>query len=136
MTEYMVRAKRWEHGWELHIDDVGVTQAHTLSEAEEMARSYIAIMTDANPATIAVTIVPHISKDIDKAVQDARQAVTYAKRVQREAAGQMRRATRRLHSCGLSGREIARLLEVSPQRVSQLLAGSKDNSEAQTEVAL
>jgi len=35
---YQVRAKRWEHGWELHIEGVGVTQSRTLWDAEEMAR--------------------------------------------------------------------------------------------------
>ncbi len=24
---YTVNAKRWEHGWELHIDGIGVTQS-------------------------------------------------------------------------------------------------------------
>jgi hypothetical protein len=30
MTRYAVTAKRWKHGWELHIDGVGVTQSRTL----------------------------------------------------------------------------------------------------------
>ena len=38
MKTYQVRAKRWEHGWELHIEGVGVTQSRTLWDAEDMAR--------------------------------------------------------------------------------------------------
>ena len=32
---YNVIAKRWEHGWELHIDGIGVTQSHLLSGAPQ-----------------------------------------------------------------------------------------------------
>jgi hypothetical protein len=31
---YEVRAKRWEHGWELHIADVGLTQSRNLWDAD------------------------------------------------------------------------------------------------------
>jgi hypothetical protein len=40
---YTVHAKRWVRGWELHIDGVGVTQCRTFTEAEDMARDYIAL---------------------------------------------------------------------------------------------
>lgn len=32
---YNVIAKRWEHGWELHIDGIGVTQSRLLSGAPD-----------------------------------------------------------------------------------------------------
>jgi predicted transcriptional regulator len=53
--------------------------------------------------------------------REARDAVTAADRAQRQAAAQSREAARRLKQAGLSGRDIAKVLEVSPQRVSQLL---------------
>lgn len=37
----MVRAKRWAHGWELHIDDVGVTQSHTLRDAAAIGQAVL-----------------------------------------------------------------------------------------------
>jgi hypothetical protein len=43
---YNVTAKRWKHGWELHIDGVGVTQSRTLDTAEQMVRDYIETLTD------------------------------------------------------------------------------------------
>lgn len=46
MKTYTVHAKPWERGWELHIDGVGVTQSHTLDDAEPMARDYIALALD------------------------------------------------------------------------------------------
>ena len=41
MSTYTVRATRWAHGWELHIDGVGVTQSRNLDGAEQMVRDYI-----------------------------------------------------------------------------------------------
>ena len=48
MSTYSVRAKRWAHGWELHIADVGVTQSRNLGEAEQAVRDYIETLTDQN----------------------------------------------------------------------------------------
>jgi len=47
--------------------------------------------------------------------------VSAADQAQRQAAAQSRAAARRLRQAGLSGRDIAKVLNVSPQRVSQLL---------------
>jgi hypothetical protein len=38
---YQVTAKRWEHGYELHIEGVGVTQSRTVKDAEAMIRDYL-----------------------------------------------------------------------------------------------
>ena len=37
---------RWEHGWELHVDDVGVTQCATLDQADRQVRDYICTALD------------------------------------------------------------------------------------------
>ena len=42
MSTYTVHAKRWKHGWELHIDGVGVTQSRNLDGAEQMVRERVA----------------------------------------------------------------------------------------------
>ena len=52
---YHVLAKRWAHGWELHIDGVGVTQARWPGEAERMARSLIEINDDVPPDSFDLT---------------------------------------------------------------------------------
>ncbi len=38
---YTVAVKLWSGGLELHVDGVGVTQAHNLDDAEDMARDLI-----------------------------------------------------------------------------------------------
>jgi hypothetical protein len=42
LQTYHVRTKRWEHGWELHVEGVGVTQSLDLRDAEETTRDLIA----------------------------------------------------------------------------------------------
>jgi hypothetical protein len=133
VTTYTVRAKRWERGWELHIDGVGVTQSQRLTDAEEMARDYISIMTNTAGETITVQIVPEVS-ELDIAVREAREAVREAERAQRIAAAQSRTLARKLRAYGLSGRDIAVVLGVSPQRVSQLL-NAPDPAESEAKSA-
>lgn len=121
MKTYQVRAKRWDHGWELHIEGVGVTQSRTLWDAEAMARDLIARREDLPVDGFAVRITPEIGDGLDEETRAAREAVSAADRAQRQAAAQSRAAARRLRQAGLSGRDIAKVLNVSPQRVSQLL---------------
>ncbi len=116
MTTYRVTARRWERGWELHIEGMGVTQCRRLTEAEEMVRDYLALDTGADPDSLDVVITPVVDAD----VAETRRAVEAAMRAQRMAAARSRATARRLRSLGLSGREIAMVLGVSPQRVSQL----------------
>jgi hypothetical protein len=121
MNTYKVLAKRWPGGWELHIQDTGITQAHSLRDAEAKARDYIALGTGAPEDSFAVEIVPEIGGGLDEKMRAAREAVRVADRAQREAAAQWREAAHELRQAGLSGRDIARVLNESPQRVSQLL---------------
>ncbi|HYJ33855.1 MAG TPA: hypothetical protein VE326_11600 [Candidatus Binatia bacterium] len=53
-----VLAKPWAGGWELHIDGIGVTQSHSLTDAEAMARDYIATDLDIDANSFDVEIRP------------------------------------------------------------------------------
>lgn len=121
MTTYTVQAKHWTHGWELHIDGIGVTQARNLGEAEQMVRDYIETLTDRETTGDEVVITPRVGGGLDEETQAARNAVAAAERAVREAAEWQRKVAERLRAAGLSGRDIAEILRVSAQRVSQLL---------------
>lgn len=122
MSTYTVRAKRWAHGWELHIAGVGVTQSRNLGEAEQIVRDYIETLTDHDTADDLVTITPEVGGGLDEETRAAREAVTAADRARRDAAVRLRQVARALRQeAGLSGRDIAAILHVSAQRVSQLL---------------
>ena len=63
MTTYSVRAKRWERGWELHIDGVGVTQfAQPRRGREGVSRRYISMTTGAPATAFSVDIVPEMEE--------------------------------------------------------------------------
>lgn len=133
MRTYSVRAKRWEHGWELHIADVGVTQSHGLRDAETMARDLISRRLDVPEDSFAVEVTPEIGHGLDEQATAARAAVRAAASAQQKAAAQSREAAHLLQHAGLTGRDIAAVLQVSPQRVSQLLREQGDGAREDTE---
>ena len=119
---YTVDAKRWEHGWELHVEGVGVTQSKSLHSAASVAREYISLAEDiSDESAIDVEIRPQIDNALGQEVIAARKAVQELGERQREVAALSRAAARDLAESGLSGADIAVVLDVSPQRVSQLL---------------
>lgn len=58
MSAYTVTARRWTDGWELHIDNEGVTQVRTLDEADQQVRDYPATLHDRHSAEADITITP------------------------------------------------------------------------------
>lgn len=121
MSTCNVRARRWKHGWELHIDGVGVTQSRNLAGAEQMVRDYVETLTDHNTADDVVIIKPEVGSGLDQEAEAARQAISEAEHARRAAAVRSRQVARQLSNEGLSGKDIAAILHVSAQRVSQLL---------------
>jgi DNA-directed RNA polymerase specialized sigma subunit len=125
MSTYTVRAKRWKHGWELHIDGVGVTQSRNLDGAEQMVRDYVETLTDRDTADDIIVIEPQVGGGLDSEADAAREALAEAEHALRAAAARSRQVAQRLSQEGLSGRDIAVILHVSAQRVSQLLKSAK-----------
>lgn len=125
MSTYGVTARRWAHGWELHLFDgeieIGVTQCRTLAGAERMARDYLALDLGGEPEDFTVVITPELDGSLATEVEAARRAVRDAELAQRDAAARSRVVARRLKAAGLSGADIAAVLKVSAQRVSQLV---------------
>jgi len=119
-TTYRVTAKRWGSYWELHIDDVGVTQARTLASADRTVRDYLNL--DGHDLSdVDIVITPELEGNLAAEAEAARQAVRDAERVRAAAAEGAREIARRLKKAGLSGADIAAVLKVSTQRVSQLV---------------
>ena len=119
---YTVDAKRWEHGWELHVEGVGVTQSKSLNSAARMAREYISLVQGiSDESAIDVELRPQIDKVLGEEVIAARKAVHELAELQHEVAALSRATAKSLAKSGLSGADIAVVLDVSPQRVSQLL---------------
>jgi DNA-directed RNA polymerase specialized sigma24 family protein len=116
---YRVTARRWAQGWELHVADVGVTQCQPLADADRMARDYLATELGGEPEDYAVEIRPDLG-GIEVEAATVRQRMLEAQAAVDAAADDMRQVVRRLRGDGLSVRDTATILEVSPGRVSQL----------------
>lgn len=126
MSTYTVIARRWEHGWELDIREgereVGTTQSRSLAAAERMVRDYLAVDTGAAPESFDLEILPEVPAELAERVRLAREGVARLAEVQRQTAEASRDVARELDRVGYSGPDIAAVLHVSKQRVSQLLA--------------
>jgi hypothetical protein len=119
-TTYEVVAKRWRHGWELHIQGLGVTQSHSLADAEAMAREYIVLDLDVPEDAFDVKITPQVGGGVDQQIERTRSEIANAAQAQRRAAESSRALVHQLRMMGLSGKDMAVVLGVTPQRVSQL----------------
>lgn len=117
---YDVLAKRWRRGWELHISGIGVTQSRSLADAEAMARDYIALDLEVPENSFDVRITPEIGGGVDERIKRTREEIRAAARAQSKAAESSRVLVRELRELGLSGKDTAAVLGISPQRVSQL----------------
>ena len=60
MNIHIVQATRWKHGWELHVNGIGVTQCGRLRAAEQTVRDYVETLTDRDTADDVVIIQPEL----------------------------------------------------------------------------
>jgi len=119
MKTYTVTASRWEHGWELHVAGIGVTQSRTLTSAEEMIREYVSLELDVEPDSFDVAITPKIG-GLETDAAELRGEVIELEAAQQHVAQRSRNLVWSLKATGLTSADVAVVLGVSPQRVSQL----------------
>lgn len=123
MRTYTAKATREGKYWVVTVVGVGVTQARGLREAQVMAEDLVSAVKGLRKGQFAVDLRPELDVRLTRAVEAARRANERLD-VQRRAASATSRATVRelVEVGGLTGRDAAVVLGVSPQRVSQLLA--------------
>ncbi|WP_335986877.1 hypothetical protein [Glycomyces sp. MUSA5-2] len=120
MKEYTVTATRVHGLWELDVPGVGVTQSTTAGGAEEMVRDYLDCLGVAEADTAPIAIVWHIAPEIDARIIEAREDAAKAAELQAQASRINRETVVLLKESGMTGRDIAAVLGISEQRVSQL----------------
>ncbi|QKT08417.1 antitoxin HicB [Gordonia sp. X0973] len=114
-------AHRWDHGWELWLNDEAATQVTTLDNAVEQVRDYLdTVDPDTDHSDWEITIEPAIG-DLADAVRAARSATVHASEATVEAAAKSRAVARQLRDAGFSVTDSAAILGVSRGRVSQLV---------------
>lgn len=120
-VKYVAKAKRWERGWELHVDGVGVTQVRLLKDARAQVRDLVETVTGKAATGVDIVVADELG-DLVERVARAKQMTAAAERAQLEAAAEARALARALREQGLSVSDSAEILGVSRGRVSQLLA--------------
>ncbi len=121
---YMAADGKW---WSIEITDglppnhLGVTQARRLDKAEQAARDVIADLLDVDPGSFELDLLV----DAPPAIKAAQRTLEAAEAAEADARGVAVAARRSLataaHSAGLTYREAAVLLDMSHQRVAQLV---------------
>ena len=106
----------------LDVAGVGTTQCQRLTEAERQIRGLIEAVTDASvPEGTRIDI--HLAGPSDAALAEARELAEQAQHFRDLAAARLRGVASDLtQNGGLSHAEVAIVLGVSKQRVTQLLA--------------
>jgi predicted XRE-type DNA-binding protein len=126
MYEFKIEVKREGRWWMVYIPEIdGVTQARRLSEVETMAREYIALdlglpFGEVSVETASVRMEEPAFRELLDGAREIKSLRARADAAEREAAGKMREYARWLTTYGVPVRDIAELLDISPQRVSQL----------------
>lgn len=120
VTAVATRAGSW---WAVRVPEVegAFTQARRLDEVPEMVADAVALLTGTEVDNADVDVVVEMDPEINAEIKAARAEATDAAEAQKSAAARQRQLARKLRAKGLTGRDASRVLEISPQRFSQLL---------------
>lgn len=123
VNNYTVNVDRDETMWRVRVPEIArTTVARNLAEVETMARDLIAIMTDQEPDAFDLAVTIETPSPAAETVERARSHRAQAEELSTTAAAEIREAAHQLRNDGLTVRDIARVLGISAQRASQLLA--------------
>lgn len=111
----VVREDRW---WVITVDGVGVTQARHLDQVQGQAAGLVEAMTGEAGAEIQARI--ELPAEAAAEMAEAKRLTEAAVQAQTDAAKRVRTAVRGLLAAGLPQVDVAEVLGVSRQRVTQL----------------
>ncbi|NDZ79048.1 hypothetical protein G3I19_11040 [Streptomyces sp. SID10853] len=112
-------ARRVGDGWALEIDGIEATYVRRLDGAIEQGCALLEAASA--PAEHGAQLQIDLGDELNQRVKEATQATVDAHKAQIIAAAELRQTATALSERGITGRDIAQILGVSPQRVSQLL---------------
>ncbi|WP_332838878.1 type II toxin-antitoxin system HicB family antitoxin [Nocardia bovistercoris] len=124
-------ARRSGDWWAVEVPEVdgAFTQAKRLEQIPAMVADAISLLEDIPAEQVEVTVVPDIGDpELLESAERARAQVAAAQAVQAAAASASRAVVEQLRDKGLPVRDVAVILKMSAQRVSQLDGGSATRS--------
>lgn len=124
MSPIYVTASRWQHGWDLEIDDENATSVSRLRDAEAQVRDYLdTVEPDIDHSDVSVEVTVDLGGLQDDIVEAKASSVTAAQ-LQEAAAARIRSLAKELKDRGIPSEDAAVLLGVSRARVYQLLSAA------------
>ncbi len=110
--------------WAIEVPEVegAFTQSRRLDQAAVMAADAVSLLLDIPPASIEVEVRPLLADATLDALREVRHHQEDAATRQAQAAAESRQLVASLRAQGLTVRDIAVILGVSPQRAQQLAA--------------
>lgn len=129
------RATRSGGWWAVEVPEVEglFTQAKRLDQVEEMVRDAAELLTD--DAIDEVLVLPVLPKADLEEVEEAKELTASVEQLQKEAAIKSRRVATKLRDQGLPVRDVAKVMKISPQRVSQLVPAAKVSAKSAKKAA-
>lgn len=117
----VARARRDGRWWYIELPELGTSgQARTVKEISDTAREIAALWLDVDESTIEISLSLEVPQRAAALWDEANAADERARRDARAAATLRRSAIAALKSEGVTQADAARVLRVSPQRISQL----------------
>ena len=124
---YHVDAYQDGKWWSLQVQELpnAICQVKSLDQADEWIREAINIVSDEPEDSFDVVIIPVVGEELEVALAEAREFAAELDQFQLRMARLSRSVVHDLSKLNIKGKDIAAILKVSPQRVSQLLKGHK-----------
>lgn len=116
-------ARRSGEWWAVEVPDVdgAFTQAKRLDQIPAMVADAVSLLENVPAEQVEVTVVPDIGDpELLESAEKARAQVANAQALQAAAAAASRAVVKELRGKGLPVRDVAVILKMSAQRVSQL----------------
>jgi transcriptional regulator with GAF, ATPase, and Fis domain len=124
-TEVKARARRDGRWWYIEFPELGTSgQARTIKEIDEIALEVAALWLDVDESTLNVTVALDLPERAAQLWNQANEADARAREDAKAAAALRRSAVAALQEEHISKADAARLLGLSPQRISQLARAS------------
>ena len=128
MKTYTVTTERSGNWWAFSVPEIPGAhgQAKRLEQVRDEARDVISMMLDAEPDSFDLALSVRLDPRIEHALDEAKAARQELDGYQRVAQEKLRHAAEQIKEVGgLSIRDIGSLLDVSFQRISQILSDQR-----------
>ena len=128
MKTYTVTTERSGNWWAFSVPEIPGAhgQAKRLEQVRDEARDVISMMLDAEPDSFDLALSVRLDPRIEHALDEAKAARQELDGYQRAAQEKLRLAAEQIKEVGgLSIRDIGSLLDVSFQRISQILSDQR-----------